>query len=174
MILRFSPFLILSFFSLVGTALFSQTISPQTFNNGGGSVTGLEWNMGESVSIAYFSGIAYNLNTGVLQPLTNLVTAINENGPDVFGTDIIMGPNPTSNKLIIKAKFNQLGILSMKLIDSKSSIIKIIEESDKYSQNNYEREIDLETFPVGVYYVRILFMPTVGVLKTGIYKIVKI
>ena len=60
---------------------FCQSITPQTFNNGGGSASSIEWSIGESVSIANFITSGYSLNTGVLQPMTSIVTAINEYGP---------------------------------------------------------------------------------------------
>ena len=75
----------------------SQTITPYTLSNGGGSSATMEWSLGESVSIANFIASGYSLNTGVLQPMTSIVTAINEYGPAVFGTQITIGPNPTSN-----------------------------------------------------------------------------
>lgn len=66
-------------------------ISPSTFNNGGGAADIYEWSIGESVSIAHFSVPGFFLNTGVLQPFTNIVTPVNEYGPTVFENDIIIG-----------------------------------------------------------------------------------
>ena len=152
--------------------LFAQTISPFALNNGGGYSSSMEWNIGESVSIANFIASGYSLNTGGLQPMTSIVTAINEYGPAVFGTQIAIGPNPTINLLHIKAKFNEMGNLSLQLIDSKSSIILTQEAGIIYS--SYEKDIFMENYPSGVFYMKVYFKPISGNLKTGIYKVIKL
>jgi len=63
---------------LTNNNIYSQTITPHALNNGGGNSSSMEWSMGESVSIANFIASGYSLNTGVLQPMTSIVTAINE------------------------------------------------------------------------------------------------
>ena len=152
--------------------LFAQTISPFALNNGGGYSSSMEWNIGESVSIANFIASGYSLNTGGLQPMTSIVTAINEYGPAVFGTQIAIGPNPTINLLHIKAKFNEMGNLSLQLIDSKSSIILTQEAGIIYS--SYEKDIFMENYPSGVFYMKVYFKPISGNLKTEIYKVIKL
>ena len=84
----------------------AQTLSPYAFNSGGGYSNTTEWSIGESVSIANFISYGYSLNTGVLQPITNVTTGIEDYGPVVFGDKIMMGPNPTSKLLHIKASLN--------------------------------------------------------------------
>ena len=164
---------ILLFLLLLNTSiLFAQTISPFALNNGGGYSSSMEWNIGESVSIANFIASGYSLNTGGLQPMTSIVTAINEYGPAVFGTQIAIGPNPTINLLHIKAKFNEMGNLSLQLIDSKSSIILTQEAGIIYS--SYEKDIFMENYPSGVFYMKVYFKPISGNLKTGIYKVIKL
>ena len=128
--------------------------------------------MGESVSIANFIASGYSLNTGVLQPMTSIVTAINEYGPGVFGTQITIGPNPTTNLLHIKARFNQAGSLSFQLIDAKSSIVFTQEAGSIFS--SYDKDILMENYPLGVFYMKVYFKPSKGVAKTGIYKIIKL
>ena len=132
----------------------------------------MEWSMGESVSIANFISSGYSLNTGVLQPMTSIVTAINEYGPTVFGTQITMGPNPTSNLLHIKARFNELGTLSFQLIDAKSSIMFTQDVGTIFS--SYDKDILMENYPSGVFYMKVYFKPSSGITKTGIYKIIKL
>ena len=132
----------------------------------------MEWSMGESVSIANFISSGYSLNTGVLQPMTSIVTAINEYGPTVFGTQITMGPNPTSNLLHIKARFNELGTLSFQLIDAKSSIMFTQDVGTIFS--SYDKDILMENYPSGVFYMKVYFKPSTGSAKTGIYKIIKL
>ncbi len=150
----------------------AQSISPYTFNNGGGYFNAMEWSIGESVSIANFLASGYSLNTGVLQPMTSIVTAINEYGPAVFGTQITIGPNPTNNLLHIKARFNQAGSLSFQLIDAKSTIVFTQEVGTIFS--SYEKDILMENYPSGIFYMKVYFKPSAGNTKTGIYKIIKL
>jgi hypothetical protein len=150
----------------------AQSISPYTYNNGGGYFSAMEWSIGESVSIANFLTSGYSLNTGVLQPMTSIVTAINEFGPAVFGTQITIGPNPTNNLLHIKARFNQAGSLSFQLIDAKSTIVFTQEAGTIFS--SYEKDIFMENYPSGVFYMKVYFKPINGNAKTGIYKIIKL
>jgi hypothetical protein len=150
----------------------AQSITPYTFNNGGGYFSAMEWSIGESVSIANFLTSGYSLNTGVLQPMTSIVTAINEFGPSVFGTQITIGPNPTTNLLHIKARFNQAGSLSFQLIDAKSTIVFTQEAGTIFS--SYEKDIFMENYPSGVFYMKVYFKPINGNAKTGIYKIIKL
>jgi len=157
---------------LIQPQLVAQSITPYALNNGGGYSSSMEWNIGESVSIANFIASGYSLNTGGLQPMTSIVTAIKEYGPAVFGTQITIGPNPTSNLLHFKARFNEMGSLSLQLIDSKSSIILTQEAGMIYS--SYEKDILMENYPSGVFYMKVYFKPSIGNTKTGIYKIIKL
>lgn len=141
-------------------------------NNGGGFSTNMEWSIGESASIAHFITSGYILNTGVLQPLTNIVTAINEYGPSVFGNQITIGPNPTTNLLGIKARFNEVGNLSLQLLDSKLALIQTQEAGTIYS--SYDKNILMGNYPAGVFYLKVYFKPITGAAKTGIFKIIKL
>jgi len=166
----FSLFFLFSL--LTENNLYSQSITPHALNNGGGYSSSMEWSIGESVSIANFIASGYSLNTGALQPMTSIVTAINEYGPSVFGSQITIGPNPTSNLLHIKARFNQAGSLSYQLIDSKSTIVYTQEAGTIFS--SYEQDIGMENYPSGVFYMKVYFKPSTGIAKTGIYKIIKL
>jgi flavorubredoxin len=104
--------------------------------------------------------------------MTSIVTAINEFGPAVFGTQITIGPNPTNNLLHIKARFNQAGSLSFQLIDAKSTIVFTQEAGTIFS--SYEKDIFMENYPSGVFYMKVYFKPINGNAKTGIYKIIKL
>ena len=160
------------FISLFVNNLYSQSITPYTLSNGGGSSINMEWSITESVSVASFIAPGFSLNTGVLQPNTNVVTSINEYGPLVFGNQIIIGPNPTSNLLHIKARFNQVGSLSLQLIDAKSSIMFTQDAGTIFS--SYDKDILMENYPSGVFYMKVYFKPSTGSAKTGIYKIIKL
>jgi len=164
--------IIIVFILFSGTKISAQTISLHTFNNGGGFNNSTEWSIGESVSIANFTSNGYILTTGVLQPITSLSTGINEYGPLVFGHQITVGPNPTSNLLRIKTKFNESGNLSFQILDSKSTLF--INQDEGLIFSTYNKELMLNDLPSGVFYVRVYFKPMSGKIKTGIYKIVKI
>ncbi len=166
----FSLFFLFSLLTV--NKLYSQTITPHALNNGGGYSSTMEWSFGESVSIANFLASGYSLNTGVLQPMTSIVTAINEYGPAVFGTQITIGPNPTTNLLHIKARFNQAGSLSFQLIDAKSTIVFTKEAGAIFS--SYDKDILMGNYPSGVFYMKIFFRSISGNLKTGIYKVIKL
>ena len=159
-------------YCLIFNLVNGQVISPNTLNNGGGYSSSMEWSIGESVSIANFIASGYSLNTGGLQPMTSIVTAINEYGPSVFGSQITIGPNPTSNLLHIKARFNQVGTLSFQLIDAKSTIVFTQEAGTIFS--SYEKDVLMENYPSGVFYMKVFFKPSTGNTKTGIYKIIKL
>ena len=159
-------------YCLIFNLVNGQVISPNTLNNGGGYSSSMEWSIGESVSITNFIASGYSLNTGGLQPMTSIVTAINEYGPSVFGSQITIGPNPTSNLLHIKARFNQVGTLSFQLIDAKSTIVFTQEAGTIFS--SYEKDVFMENYPSGVFYMKVFFKPSAGITKTGIYKIIKL
>jgi hypothetical protein len=165
-------YFILAFSALSNTKSYGQTITPYALNNGGGYSSTMEWSIGESVSITNFIASGYSLNTGLLQPMTSIVTAINEYGPAVFGTQVTIGPNPTSNLLHVKARFNQAGILSFQLIDAKSAIVFTQEAGTIFS--SYDKDILMENYPSGVFYMKVYFKPSNGNAKTGIYKIIKL
>jgi hypothetical protein len=151
---------------------YCQSITPQTFNNGGGSSSFLEWSFTESVSVASFIVPGFSLNTGILQPNTNVVTSINEYGPTVFGSQITIGPNPTLSLLHFKARFTELGRLSIQLMDAKSAIVLTQDIGTIFS--SYEKNISLEDYPSGVFYLKVYFKSIVGNTKTGIYKVIKL
>jgi hypothetical protein len=150
----------------------AQSITPNTLNNGGGTMTNMDWNMGESVSITNFSTPNFFLNTGVLQPFTTVVTAINEYGPSVYGNQIMIGPNPTTNLVHFKGNFTQAGKLSIQVIDAKSSVILTHEAGIIIS--SYEKDIFMDSYPSGIFYIKVLFKPSNGLARTGIYKIIKL
>ena len=162
---------------IVVTFLFSpttnaQTLSPYAFNSGGGYSNTTEWSIGESVSIAHFISFGYSINTGVLQPITTVTTGIEDYGPVVFGDKIIMGPNPTSKVLRIKASFNEAGEISFQMFDSKSNNVLSYNGGSIFSI--YEKDLYLENLPAGSYYMRVSFKPSNGKAKMGIYKIIKL
>jgi hypothetical protein len=164
---------LLSFIAISFPIIISaQSITPYTFNNGGGSASSIEWSIGESVSIANFTTPNFLLNTGLLQPLTNVVTSINDYGPVVYGHQIAISPNPTTDLVHLKGQFNQMGRLSFQVIDSKSSVLLTHEAGTNII--SYEKDIFMDHYPSGIFYIKVIFKPTNGIIKTGIFKIVKL
>ena len=159
-------------YCLIFNVVNGQAITPYTLNNGGGSSSFLEWSLTESVSVASFIAPGYSLNTGVLQPNTNVVTSINEYGPSVFGSQIAIGPNPTLSLLHFKARFAEVGRLSIQLMDAKSTVFLTQDIGTIFS--SYEKVISLEDYPSGVFYLKVYFKSIVGNTKTGIYKVIKL
>ena len=159
-------------YCLIFNVVNGQAITPYTLNNGGGYSSSMEWSIGESVSIANFIASGYSLNTGGLQPMTSIVTAINEYGPSVFGSQITIGPNPTLSLLHFKARFAEVGRLTIQLIDAKSAIVLTQDVGTIFS--SYEKAISLEDYPSGVFYLKVYFKTIVGNTKTGIYKVIKL
>jgi hypothetical protein len=158
--MKYAVYFLLVLFSFCHTKGQSQAVTPFTFNNGGGSSATMEWSMNESVSIANFINAGYSLNTGVLQPLTTIVTGVDELGSSV------------SNILHIKSRLNQMGSLSIQLLDAKLMVLQTLESGAIYY--NYEKDIAMQMYPDGYFYVRVYFIPMSGVAKTGIYKIIKL
>ena len=159
-------------YCLIFNVVNGQAIAPYTINNGGGSSSFLEWSLTESVSVASFIAPGFSLNTGILQPNTNVVTFINEYGPAVFGSQITIGPNPTSSLLHFKVRFPEVGSLSIQLMDAKSAIILTQDMGTIFS--SYEKAISLKDYPSGFFYLKVYFKPIAGNIKTGIYKVIKL
>ena len=159
-------------YCLILNVVKGQAITPYALNNGGGSSSFMEWSITESVSVNSFIGPGFSLNTGVLQPNTNVVTSINEYGPAVFGSQITIGPNPTMSLLHFKARFAEVGRLSIQLMDAKSAIVLTQDIGTIFS--SYEKVISLEDYPSGVFYLKVYFKSIVGNTKTGIYKVIKL
>ncbi len=150
----------------------AQLVTPSTVNSGGGFATAMEWNIGESVSIANFVTATYSLNTGVLQPSSSSVTAIDPTGALLLGNQITIGPNPTTNVLHIKAKLKELGNLSFKLTDAKSALV--FSKEVAITSSSYENDIPMEQYASGLFFLSVYFKPVNGNAKTAIYKIIKL
>ena len=164
-------YLIISIFFAVPSAN-GQKLTPYTQNNGGGTSTKMDWSIGESASIDFFKTSRVLLNTGVLQPQTNVVTAITEFGPEVFGNQIYIGPNPTTAITHFKAIFTTAGSLKIQVLDAKSQIISTNDIGTIF--RNFEKDFSFDQFPSGIYYVKVYFKPFDAPIKTGVYKIIKL
>lgn len=157
---------------LVASTANGQKITPYTLNNGGGSSTKMDWNIGESASVEFFKTSRVLVSTGVLQPQTNVVTAITEWGPEVFGNQIYIGPNPTTSFAHFKAVFPTPGSLKIQILDAKSQLLSSSDQGN--IMRFYEKDFSFDQFPAGIYYVKVYFKPIDAPIKTGVYKIIKL
>ncbi len=164
--------LVFIFFLCSTFQLFAQTVSPYTLNNGGGSSTNLEWNVAEAEAVSQFSANRILLTTGLLHPLATVITAMEEYDPLIFGDQITIGPNPVERMMSIKARFDQEGTFAFQLLDSRPALLFSFESDQKGI--NFEREVDLGSQAVGVYFLRVYFKPHFGSIKTAIYKVLKV
>ena len=104
--------------------------------------------------------------------MTSVVTAINEYGPFVYGSQITIAPNPTTNLVHFKGQFMQSGKLSIQVMDAKSSVLLTHEAGIIIT--NYEKDIFMDSYASGIFYIKVFFKPINGLAKTGIYKIIKL
>jgi hypothetical protein len=65
-----------------------------------------------------------------------------------------------------------VGNLSLQLLDANSAIV-FTQEAGTIS-SSYEKDISMESYPSGIFYMKIYFKPIAGIAKKGIYKIIKL
>lgn len=159
-------------FLFIGAIAKCQSITPYTFNNGGGFTATTEWSIGESVSIANFSTPSLYLNTGVLQLHNYIITSVNELGITVFGDQISIGPNPATSFFHLRTRFSQTGILKVQLLNPSLGIINTIDAGT--ISGYYDKDVSVEVYPTGLYYLKVFYKPLNGLQKMGVYKIIKI
>ena len=150
----------------------SQSITPFTFNNGGGFSVNSEWSIGESISIANFSTPSLYLNTGVLQLHNYIITSVNELGQVVFGDQISIGPNPATSFFHLRTRFSHAGTLSLQLLNSQ--LVTISTTDAEIISGYYDKDFSVQNYPTGLYYLKVYFKPFNGLQKMGVYKIIKI
>lgn len=168
--MKFSLFPILLFFIISSSS--AQSITPIAFNNGGGYSATMEWSIGESVSVASFSSGKFNLNKGFLQPVSNLVIDVVDIVPSLSGDQVTIGQNPTSNHLYVKTKFGQAGKINLKINDLRAT--QIYSDQLDLSLGIYNKDIQLQGFAAGTYFLTIYFKPIIGNPKMETYKIIKL
>ncbi|MFM1933810.1 MAG: Secretion system C-terminal sorting domain [Bacteroidota bacterium] len=151
---------------------FSQSIIPYTLNMGGGYSAYLEWSIGESVSVSNFIRPGLELNTGVLQPTANLITAISDFPGQYFSNQIRIGPNPFLSVLYLDIELKESGSISYDLLDLAG--IERMHFEAGFVFGNYSQKIDLEKIPSGTYFIRLLFRPNNREPQTAIFKLIKL
>lgn len=174
--MKYSTFTLFLIIIFIASKTQAQTTSPVTQNVGGsvGSQMGysLDYSVGELSSIAYFvSPNNSTLSTGFFQSFTPLVTGIND--ITIIPSDQVnITPNPVQNIFKVKTFFQKPGELQLQIIDVQSNQ-KYISQAMKI-QGYYEQLMNIENYPSGVYYIKVLFKSSVGVSQGGVYKIIKL
>lgn len=166
-----SPILLL-FFVLFKLSSFGQLVKPFILNAGGGTTPNSEWSIGESMAISTFNGNNINLSLGLLQPFSNLVTSVNDFGPNVFGDQISISPNPSFGNVKIIFKMKKPGKAFVNIYNSTSKLFKKIALEDIAVLDN--KSIELEDLPVGAFFIQINFQPFSGISQSGIFKIIRL
>jgi hypothetical protein len=173
---RTSKYIIFIYIILTGSLLHAQSITPATQNIGGtlgqqGNYS-LTFSVGEMISTTNFIALdKTSLSSGFLQSFTPLVTGLDNVVTMAPGTISVM-PNPVVSKMYLKAKVSKPGQIAFNIVDVLSNLKY---ETASYTISEYlTKEVDLSQLVAGIYYVRVLFKPLVGLPEVGIYKIVKL
>jgi hypothetical protein len=164
-------------FFVFASNLSAQSITPFTVNIAGFTVQNngyaLTISAGETISITNFtSPNGVSLNSGFLQNNPPIVTSINDVYAKIGTDEVIITPNPTKFKSNMYVNFKQNGSFQFQIIDVASKLL--YRSASTIYLNNKVTNIDLTTYPSGVYYIQLLFKPIDGSIKSGIYKIVKL
>jgi len=172
---------------LCTTLSFSQSLSPFTLNNGGGSKAImpnfiLDWSIGESTSVETYNvtappGILYvsrywNITSGVLQPI-NKTNIFNPIVRYWTAAEIKLYPVPTSNVVTIDFQALAAGKISIQLLDLSGKTLDVKEFYYGISNEKYRWYLSKHTS--GIYFFKILLTSPQGdILKQGTFKIEKI
>lgn len=155
---------------------YTQTISPKVQNSSGTRLVSpsyfIDFSLGELSSIREFiSSEKYALSTGFFHADIPLVTALYEQKLDA-GEYIVISPNPVSNNLTIKAKYNTPGKFEFKIYDIHSKMVFTI---DELKINDYFLDkISLNTLAAGTYFLVSSFEGVNGKRKANVLKFLKL
>ncbi len=175
------PTLLLGFvvFSLQSMAQSSvSTITPSTFNAGGGTTIlspafMVDWSIGESTINETFFGRNFSVTSGVLQPFDSTHIIFNNLIPFWTNEEVRVYPVPTSATVSIDFRSITTGKISIQLINVNGTVLG----SRQFYQVNANsiQTWNLINRASGTYYLRILLHDSHGnTLKQGIFKVEKI
>jgi hypothetical protein len=162
---------------LSSTFLSAQSITPFTVNVAGFTAQksgySLTVSTGESISITNFtSPNGASLNSGFLQNNPPIVTSVKEVLSVIGDDEIIITPNPTKTTTNIYASFKKPGNLQFQILNVASR--QLFRSPSANFLNTNQTIVDLTPYPAGVYYIKVLYKPVSGIMKSGIYKIIKL
>ncbi len=150
----------------------AQSISPFSINVGGATAKTLDYNIGESSSIAYFQNSAqFSLSTGFIQSFTPLVTGIIN---QVFeeGEGLTLSPNPASERIRLKGVLSRPGFFEFHLIDVQGRILETYPST--YYINYLDKEIKVTQLMGGTYFIRLIYSSPDGVNQSKSFKFSRI
>ena len=150
----------------------AQSISPFSINVGGATAKTLDYNIGESSSIAYFQNSAqFSLSTGFIQSFTPLVTGIIN---QVFeeGEGLTLSPNPASERIRLKGVLSRPGFFEFHLIDVQGRILETYPST--YYINYLDKEINVSQLMGGTYFIRLIYSSPDGVNQSKSFKFSRI
>ena len=150
----------------------AQSISPFSINVGGATAKALDYNIGESSSIAYFQNSAqFSLSTGFIQSFTPLVTGIIN---QVFeeGEGLTLSPNPASERIRLKGVLSRPGFFEFHLIDVQGRILETYPST--YYINYLDKEINVTQLMGGTYFIRLIYTSPDGVNQSTSFKFSRI
>ncbi len=150
----------------------AQSISPFSINVGGATAKTLDYNIGESSSIAYFQNSAqFSLSTGFIQSFTPLVTGIIN---QVFeeGEGLTLSPNPASERIRLKGVLSRPGFFEFHLIDVQGRILETYPST--YYINYLDKEVNVTQLMGGTYFIRLIYSSPDGVNQSKSFKFSRI
>lgn len=153
-----------------------QSLKPMVLNSAGKHVTDpllqLEWSLGESSVIRPFIQTQVHLNTGFLQPLSQVVTGIENLNALLSSQQIQIAPNPAIDHILIQGQFDVPGQVQIRLLDFNMQTIQRL--APIVFSTQFSKSLNMSALASGSYFVQILFVDTMGKQKSGVYKIIKL
>jgi hypothetical protein len=141
------------------------TLSASSYEGTTNSVV-ITYNVGEMVLTDTWSISNLLISQGILQPVNNEITGLNSFTIE----ELKVYPNPTSGVLIVTSHLNQAGKYSFTIMDAVGNIVK---KQEVAMQQEIREVINLSTLAAGTYFLRIDFLPSSRISRSGVYKIIK-
>lgn len=155
--------LLVLLYSISGMGQYSITgegaaLNPHVINSNGNSFLIheilLDWNLGDLANTFRTNkNPAIFLTTGFLQnqnPIISLFKDLNN-----FGQQIKMGPNPFYNEIHISCKQDGINIITIRILDSKGSLLTYI--NGPFSGLAFEKNIEIQKGKEPFYFVQISY-----------------
>jgi len=154
----------------------SQYKEPQVINAGGGYYKQgdilIDWSFGEMLSVQTLnSNSGFIVTTGFLQSKVDALTPFNPIG-SADSNKIFAGPNPTNSLITIRSTVIEPGRMQIVLTNENGRVLQKIEET--YEGINYQKQLNVSTYPSGLYFVIVTYMNNGKPMKTATYKVIKL
>lgn len=153
--------------TLLAVSVIAQQIKQQVISSAGGynvssgtNQISISWTLGETIIPSFAAG-GLTLTHGFQGTL--IITTVEEN--ILNPVKVIIFPNPTSEVIDIEFDTPTDGEISLSLLDAQGKLVK----TGKIEAATTNKEISMQNFPSGIYYLRL----TKGKL-VNVYKVVKL